>query len=112
MNYATRGGRSATHSGYVLGQPNKDGFRFGPGRFVSSKSLPEENVATVVPAPAGQNVTLAGYELLGADGGFVGWWECILDAIDALKALRGPGKVVRCRDRVLMKQRHPHKGRP
>jgi hypothetical protein len=80
-----------------------NGYRFGSRTFRKERPFVEKPARFV----AGQSLTLAGFELLDAKECFVAWYECIVDACDALKAIRGPAKVVRCRDRALMKHRPP-----
>ncbi len=82
-------------------------FRFGPGRFVSDDAYRE----TVYGPQPGVSVALTGFELLDRDGSSLAHFACILDAVAALKRHSGPGKVVRCADRVLMKIRHGGPGR-
>lgn len=108
--YASRAGRRPRTDGYVRGRQS-NGYRFGSATFTpATRTVPQPVI--VVPPVAGQSLTLAGFELLDGKDAFVSWHECILNAVDALKAHRGPGKVVRCRDRALMKHRAPNRGRP
>lgn len=78
-----------------------NGYRFGGGRFETDAPILEKLGLTV----PGTSFADTGFELLAGDGAFVAWFECILDAVDALKVHVGPGKVVRCCDRALLKIR-------
>jgi hypothetical protein len=104
--YASRTGRRPRTDGYVRGRQS-NGYRFGSAKFSTAKRATPQP-AIVVPPAAGQEVAAAGFELLQGDGTLVAWFEDLLDAVDALKAHVGPGKIVRCADRALMKSR----GRP
>jgi len=80
-----------------------NGFRYGPGRFRASPSLPEANKAIRV---EGVSIADLGFEVLDAAGGFVAWFECIVDALVVRRA-KGYAKVVRCSDRALITQWSP-----
>ena len=97
MNYASRTGPRPSDSGYVRGT-QKNGFRYGPGRFRSSPSLPEANKAIRVD---GVSVADLGFEVLDARGTFVAWFDNITDALVVRRA-KGLAKVVRCCDRALI----------
>ncbi len=100
-SYATRTGPRSDSSGQRPGI-HANGYRFGSGRFVEANSLPEKNVAIIVD---GASIAKQGYELLTFDGGFLAWFDDILDAVDALKVNVLAGKVVRCTDRALLKHK-------
>lgn len=64
------------------------------------------------PPPPAEPLECIGYELLGVGDVVIATFACFLDACDRLREHRGPGKIVRCSDRALLKIRHPHRGRP
>lgn len=85
------------------GRCHSNGYRFGPGNYVNA---PSKVAAAPLPLTVeGVSFSATGFELLAGDGTFVAWFEDVLDAVDALKVLAGTGKVVRCRDRALIKIR-------
>ncbi len=98
-----------TQPAFVLGQPNQNGYRFGPGRFSLGPRLAETNLPRIV---AGVSSMTAGFEVLDAAGVVLAWRDCIVKACSFLRTWGGEGKVVRCPDRALMMTRRPVKGRP
>lgn len=83
------------------GRSHRNGYRFGNGTFRRDEPYTSQPAMT----EPGVSIAPLGYELIAGDGAFVAWFGCVLDAVDALKAHRGPGKVVRCSDRALLKAR-------
>jgi hypothetical protein len=81
----------------------ESGYRFGPGNWKPKGELTKEGPRYV----DGISAAATGYELLAGDGVSLSWYACVLDAYDALRAHSGPGKVVRCADRALLRIRHP-----
>ena len=78
-----------------------NGWRFGP-RSWRDEVIPAAQPALIEP---GESIANIGFELLAGDGVFVSWHACVLDACDALRFRGGPGKIVRCSDRALIKSR-------
>lgn len=81
---------------------HENGYRFGNGTFVTAAPLPGPQGPIIV---EGASIAKQGYELLTFDGGFLAWFDDILDAVDALKINQLAGKVVRCADRALLKHK-------
>ncbi len=80
-----------------------NGFRFGPGNWRPKGTKHTEEAPRYVD---GVSSATTGFELLAGNGAALAWFADVLDAYDALKAHRGPGKVVRCADRALLRVRH------
>ncbi len=83
------------------------GYNFGAGRHDGAVSLTE----TVHAPDTGVSLRADGFELLTRGGELRGWYACVLDACAAMKRMGGPGRIVRCADRAVIKVRYARRWR-